>query len=112
MASLLTTAINKLTDAARASATTMQPPAPASAAPQIPDLTAITDTEELKRQVAGSMWEFNGAQAAAGTYGFTPLGRPVQIEGLRMPCVLLQTAGDQDGLVFRSWRQARAAPIS
>eukprot|EP00964_Phaeocystis_antarctica_P048055 scaffold27829_cov32-Phaeocystis_antarctica.AAC.2 len=80
MASLLTTAINKLTDAARASATTMQPPAPASAAPQIPDLTAITDTEELKRQVAGSMWEFNGAQAAAGTYGFTPLGRPVQIE--------------------------------
>ena len=36
----------------------------------------------------------------------------IQIEGLRMPCVLLQTAGDQDGLVFRSWRQARAAPIS
>ena len=24
----------------------------------------------------------------------------IQIEGLRMPCVLLQTAGDQDGLLF------------
>ena len=38
--------------------------------------------------------------------------RSIQIDGLRVPCVLLQTAGDQDGLVFRSWRQARAAPIS
>ena len=30
---------------------------------------------------------------------------------LSMPCVLLQSPGDQHGLVLRSWRRARAAPI-
>jgi hypothetical protein len=38
--------------------------------------------------------------------------RSIQVDGLRVPCVSLQTPGDQHRLVFRSWRQARAAPIS
>jgi len=38
--------------------------------------------------------------------------RSIQIDGLRVPCVSLQTPGDQHGLVFWSWRQARVAPIS
>ena len=33
--------------------------------------------------------------------------RSIQIDGLHVPCVFLQTAGDQHGLVFRSWRQGR-----
>ena len=37
--------------------------------------------------------------------------RSIQIDGLRVPCVPLQSPGDQHGLVFRSWRRARAAPI-
>ena len=37
--------------------------------------------------------------------------RSIQIDGLRVPCVLLQSPGDQHGLVVRSWRRARAAPI-
>ena len=35
----------------------------------------------------------------------------IQIDGSRVPCVLLQSPGDQHGLVFRSWRRARAAPM-
>jgi hypothetical protein len=37
--------------------------------------------------------------------------RSIQIDGSRVPCVLLQSPGDQHGLVFRSWRRAKAAPI-
>ena len=75
MASPLTAAIDKLADAMRASAAAVQPPAPASAAPQVPDLTALTDMDEVKRQVAGAIWELAAAPGAAPAFGFTPISR-------------------------------------
>ena len=75
MDSPLTAAINKLAAATRASATAVQPPAPASTALRVPDLAAETDMDEVKRQVAGAIWKMAGVQGAPATYCFTPIAR-------------------------------------
>jgi len=66
-------------------------------------MTFISDRRAARRATPrGTVFSTMGQPKAQGQ-------RSIQIDGLRVPCVSLQTPGDQHELVFRSWRQARAA---